>query len=269
MLVVSAIHLISRPISDAGIAAGFPNPGNGLGVYLAVAGGLAATVGALLWVMNAAHSPLHPLPSAVAWGRLIGLGIGVVLLLVAMFSGWSYDERQEAIITPEIQARIDELEQRAIDNPDESAAVAAEMLSIRAQAAQVGVRITDGITTGGPQLGLLTLILAVLALAAGLPAAGLFGRGEQWKWRWCSITAGLGSGIVAVCIAWIMTQVRSGHVRFVSGVGAFLALVGGAIIVASTMAVLKEFRRAKVYGDPLESAPGAGAAVEEKVGELV
>ena len=267
VLMLAAAHYLAQSVSDAGIAVGAVDPGTGAGVYLALAGGLVATIGAILWIRAAHHSPLHPLPSGIAWGRLVGLGVATITLVLGLVSGWSWDERQEEIITPEIQAQIDELEQRASTASDEDrAAIAAEMLSLRARATQTGVRVTDGGSSEGARLGLWALVFGAVAVLTGLRAAGLFGNGEQSKWRWNAATAGIGAGIAFIGFAWIFTHVRSAHVKYVAGVGSFLTMVAGLLIVASTMAVLKEFRRSKVYGDPLDSTTESDTAAEAPVG---
>ena len=68
-------------------------------------------------------------------------------------------------------------------------------------------------------------------------------------WVWNTLVAGFGSGVAAIAFAWIFTQVRSADPNFVSGVGAFLMLSGGFFLLASTMTVLKEFRRTRIYDD--------------------
>ena len=263
-LIVAASHFLAKPMSAAGVAVGAVDPGRGIGVYLAMAGGATAAIGAVLWIRAAEHRPLHPLPSGIGWGSMIGLGAAVLILFIGLFSGWGFDERQEAIITPELQAQFDELEQQSIDNPDRRAAIAADMLSLRAQAAETGTLVTDGLSSQGPQLGLWALLAGLAALLTGLPAAGVFGGDEQRRWRWSAATAGIGSGVAGIALAWIFTHVRSGHPKYTSGIGSFLALIGGMLILASTMAVLKEYRRAKVYGNPRDAAaandPGGGTA---------
>ena len=68
-------------------------------------------------------------------------------------------------------------------------------------------------------------------------------------WFWNTLVAGLGSGVAAIAFAWIFTQVRSADPNFVSGIGSFLTLSGGFFLLASTMTVLKEFRRTRIYDD--------------------
>ncbi len=76
---------------------------------------------------------------------------------------------------------------------------------------------------------------------------------------WNTVTAGLGSGIAAIAFAWVFTFIRNADANFISGVGSFLTMMGGLFLLASTMAVMREFRRAKVYDDE-----PAGEGVEEK-----
>ena len=266
-LILASSHLLAQSVANAGIAVGAVEPGNGVGAYLAIAGGLIATIGSVLWLWAADHSPLHPLPSGVAWGRLVGLGIALIALILGLVSGWSWDERQEEIITPEIQAQIDELERRAGEASDEErAAIAADMLSLRAQATQTGVRVISGLSSDGARLGLWAFLFGVVAVLTGIPAAGAFGGGEQRTWRWSAVTAGIGAGVACIAFAWIFTHVRSGHVKYVSGIGSFLTMVAGLLILASTMGVLKEFRRSRVYEDPLGLSAEAGATAEATVG---
>ena len=103
-------------------------------------------------------------------------------------------------------------------------------------------------------------------MLTGLPAAGVFGGNEQWRWRWSTVTAGLGSAVTCIAFAWIFTHVRSGDNQFLTGFGAFVTLVSGLLILASTMAVLKEFRRSKVYGDPSDSKAEPDTAAAATVG---
>ena len=270
-LVISSAHLLTQSVTDAGIAGGAVDPGNGIGVYLAIAGGVAASTGAILWMRVAEHSPLHPLPLGISWGRIIGLGIGILTLLLGVFSGWSADSRPDRALTAEAVAEaeartleIEELKRRSDEDPANSAVYAADLLVLEAQARQPS--FTNGLTNSGPQLGIWTLIAGLLAMLTGLPAAGVFGGDEQRRWRWSTVTAGLGGGVTCIAFAWIFTHVRSGDMQFLTGIGAFLTLVSGLLIVASTMAVLKEFRRSKVYGDPLDSNSEADATVKAAVG---
>ena len=273
-LVIASAHLLAQSVTDAGIATGAVDPGHGIGVYLAIAGGLIASIGAILWMRAAKHSPLHPLPLGIHWGRIIGLGIAILTLLLGVFSAWSADSRPDRALTPEVLAEaeartmeIEELKRRADEDPENQAVYAADLLVLEAQSRQPS--FTNGLTNTGPQLGLWTLIAGLLAMLTGLPAAGVFGGDEQWRWRWSTATAGLGSGVTCIAFAWIFTHVRSGDMQFLTGIGVFLTMVSGLFILASTMAVLKEFRRSKVYGDPLGEVATADATTEAMVEVLM
>lgn len=259
ILIVSSAHLLAQSAPDARIAVGAADPGQGIGVYLAIAGGLVGSVGAILWIRVAEHSPLHPLPLGISWGRIIGLGLAILTLFVGVLAGWSADSRPDRALTPEAMAEaearameIEELKRRADEDPDNASVYAADLLVLEAQDRRPS--FTNGIARSGPQLGLWALIAGGLAMLTGLPAAGVFGGNEQSRWRWSTVTAGLGSAVACIAFAWIFTHVRSGDNLFLTGFGAFIALVSGLLILASTMAVLKEFRRSKVYGDPLDSS---------------
>ena len=273
-LVIASTHLLAQSVTDAGIAVGAVDPGHGIGVYLAIAGGLIASIGAILWMRVAKHSPLHPLPLGIHWGRIIGLGIAILTLLLGVFSAWSADSRPDRALTPEVLAEaeartteIEELKRRADEDPENQAVYAADLLVLEAQSRQPS--FTNGLTNTGPQLGLWTLIAGLLAMLTGLPAAGVFGGDEQWRWRWSTATAGLGSGVTCIAFAWILTHVRSGDMQFLTGIGVFLTMVGGLFILASTMAVLKEFRRSKVYGDRPGEVASADATTEAMVEVLM
>lgn len=245
-LIVAASHFLARPMSASGVS-GAVDPGQGVGVYTAIAGGLIAAVGAVLWIRVADHKPLHPLQSGISWDSLIRNITAALILLAGLFSVWSIDSRGETEIPPDIQAEIEELERRSDEYPEERASIGAKVFDL-VTSTREEIKI-DGLSTAGTQLGLWTLIAGLAAFVSGIPAAGVFGGGEQRQWRWSAAAAGIGGGIAGIAFAWILTHVRSGHPSYVSGVGSFLALIGGVFILASTMTVLKEYRRARVYSD--------------------
>ena len=260
MLLLSAIHALSST-SELSL-----DPGTGIGVIVAVVGSLVATAGSVLWLRIAPHSPLRPLSADVAWGPLVGAAIAFIFLMMAAFSGWSIDGRADVVITPDLQARLDQLRQDALDRPEDAGAIAAEISAALAEAQAEGAVITDGVTGDGTRLGLWTLLAGLGALAAVLPAIGLGGRNEHKQWRWSAIVAGIGAGIAAVSLAWIFTQSRSADPNYVSGIGAFLGAAGGIFIVASVSRTLSLFRRSKVYDDELEAQVAEALSGVEEVG---
>ncbi len=225
------------------------SPGTGLGVWVALLGGLVASVGSLMWIRRAPHTPLRPLSLKIGWGRVIGGTIAAVIILVGMVSTWSFDQRTDQVMTAETQAKIEELRQKAIDNPEDAGPISAEISALTAQVSLTELVVTDGISGEGTRLGLWTLIAGLLGLATVLPAAGVMGRDEHRQWRWSTISAGMGAGVACAAFGWIAVHVRSADPKYLSGIGSFLTLLGGALLAATAAGILSEFRRSKVYAD--------------------
>ena len=242
-LVMMVSYLLAAP-SDA--TAG---QSTGVGVYLALAGSLIAVVGSLRWIQKAPHTPIHPLSGRIGWGRVVGVGVAVIVIGIGAISGWSFDRRADVIITEDTQAQIDALVARAKENPEDAGVIALDISTLAAQLDVANLVVTDGVSSKGAGLGIWTLLAGVVGLGVVLPAAGVFGHHEHRQWRWSAITAGIGAGVACVAFGWVFTHVRSADDNYVSGVGAFLAMVGGCVLVATAITVLNEFRRAKVYSD--------------------
>jgi glycine betaine/proline transport system permease protein len=263
MLIVSLAHLVGSKADQA------LDPGVGVGVILALAGGLVASAACFAWLRLAPHGALRPLPEKVAWGRLGMAGFALLLLVGAMFSGWSFDQRQDVVLTPELEAQLDDLRQQAVENPANAGPIGAEISALMASAQQTGMIVTDGFSDRGSRLGLWSLIGGVVALATAVPAAGLLGRGEREQWRWATITAGVGAGVSGIGMAWILTLVRSSDPNYVSGIGSFMAMSAGLLVVASTMAVMRQFRRSRLYAEIVLEEPTGDEPERALVGSLV
>ncbi len=251
LLVMMIVYVLASP-SD--LAAG---QSHGAGVYVALVGALVASIGSVLWIRTAPHSPLHPLSAKIGWGRVAGAAVAVVVIGVGAVSGWSFDQRTDVVITAETEAEIAELRAKADADPTQAGVVAAQISALTSQLATEKLVVTDGISGEGPGLGTWSLLVALVGLAVSAPAAGVFGRGEHKQWRWSAIAAGLGAGISCVALAWVATHVRSADPSYLSGVGAFLSMVGGVVLVATTTGVIKEFRRSRVYADHADEQPVA------------
>ena len=243
LLVMMACYVLAAP-ADA--AASYSA---GAGVYVALAGGLLASAGSFWWVSLAPHSPLHPLTARIGWGKVVLAGVAVVILGMAAISGWSFDQRKDVVRDAEVERQIAELEAEAEANPTQSGVISAQISALLAAQSEKKLIITDGVSGKGPGLGIWTLAAGLAGLIAAVPAAGAFGRDEHLRWRWSTVTAGIGAGVGCVTIGWIATQVRSADDSYITGVGAFIALIGGVVLAATAASVLKEFRRSKVYAD--------------------
>ncbi len=241
-----------------------------IGVWIAVFGGALATVGGFLWIRVAPHSPLHPLRADVSTGRLIGAGIAVLLIVAGAFSAWSFDGRADVVITPELEAEIAELEEKARLNPADAAVIANDIANLINQAQATDAVVIDGFSDRGAQFAIWTLVLGAIGMGTTVVGAGVFGTEDRRLWISNTITAGLGSGIAAIAFAWVFTFIRNADSNFISGIGSFLTMMGGLFLLASTMSVMREFRRAKVYDDePVDEDTAKRPAAEEQVEELV
>ena len=247
ILVMMVAYLLAAP-SD--LATGHST---GIGPWLALLGGLVASAGSVAWIRFAPHTPNRPLSARIGWGRVAAAGVAVIVFGIGAFSVWSFDERSRLIVTPDVQAQLDDMASRAETNPDQAGVMQSEMSTILVQVEPDSRIIVDGVSSEGAGLGIWVFLAGLVGLAGALPAAGVFGRHEHRQWQWSSITAGIGAGAACVGFGWIFTHVRSAEQTaegaYVSGVGSFLAIAGGLVLVATAGAVLKEFRRVKVYAD--------------------
>ncbi len=228
---------------------------DGLGAWTALIGGMIGFVGAFVWVRNAPYSPLRPLPDRVSVVRIVIAAAIVGLLVVAGLSSWSVDGRASSVLTPELQAEIDSLEQEAREDSSKAAANAATIGQLIASAQRQDKITFDGFTERGTRFGYLTLILGIAAFLLTLPASGLLGGGDVRRWRWSAAVSALGVGVMLVAAGWIASLVRTSDPNYISGPGAFLCLMAGFLILTSSRGVLREFRRTRVYAgitNPME-----------------
>jgi hypothetical protein len=262
-LITAGAFVLSSPPQAA------VDPQLGFGAILAVTGGAVASLASVIWVAVAPHSALHPLKAGISWGRLIGVAVSVLIVVVGSIAVWAYDGRTDVVLSPEDEARIAELEQEAREStdPTDATVIANDIANIRNQAQLRGAIETGGTDPEGPQLGIWTIVLSGVALLTTVPAIGIFGDDESRKWLWSSITAGVSTGVASIAFAWIFTFVRQSDPNFVTGMGSFFTMMGGLFMLASTMPVLKEFRRSRVYDD--EPSEEAESTAEEPVEELV
>ena len=244
--------------------------GNGVGVWLGLVGAAVATAGAVVWMTGAPFGPRRPLVRKIGIGRLVGTATAVGLVVIAGFSGWIFDERAESVMTPELNAEIEALRQEAEENPALRNETALKITALINEAERMQQITTDGFTDQGPGLGYLALLVVAVGAACALPAAGLFGHDERRKWIWSTLTAGAGIGLIMISAGWIGTLTRVADPKLLTGAGAFLCLMGGLILLATTRSVLNEFRRAEVYveiepqadsgdGSTVSQAPAGGA----------
>ena len=222
---------------------------NGIGVWIAIVGGVVASAGALRWVQVAPYGPRRPLKPQIVVAP-IALGItGVVFAVVSMFSMWTLDERADAVITPEVQAQLDEI-QRAADAGEMDPGVAAsEILTARSQAAAADRIVIDGKSSDGPGLGIWTLVFSVAGAVAAGGAAGAFGLGDRRQWLAGAVAMGLGAGVLLIAVGWVGSLARATDPNFTSGVGAMIGGLAGFMLIAAGNAVIAGFERSHEYGE--------------------
>ena len=275
----SVAYLLANPPDDVVAHS------TGVGVWVAVIGGLIALVGGVMWLWRAPMTARRPLTARIGWGRMIGCVFALLLLIMGGYAGWSFDNRAESLFTPEVEAALDEIKveadakaelARELDRAADEAEDAGDLAraeDLRSQAtrakAEEGVLaadwaqerarversdiVIDGFGSSGTGLAIWTLIAGIVVLGLSLPAIGVFGFDEVLRYRWSALVGGLGLAIAMVPLCWIITISRVAHVKFVSGVGAAFVLAAGGTIFASTRGTLSEFERNKSY----EDIPGA------------
>jgi len=240
-LAAAAAYLWVNPYADAVAHQ------DGIGVWVALVGGAIATIGSIFWIRVAPYSPLRPLKVNVSVSRLVITACIVGLLVVAGLSPWAVDSRTESVITPELQAEIDRLEQEARQDISKAGQNAITISSLVAEAQRKNPVAFDGFSEEGPALGRLALWMGAAGLLFSLPAAGLFGGGERRRWVWSVAVSAFGVGVMLASTGWIVSLVRSSDPNYVSGPGSFLCLLAGFLLFISSRGVLKEFRRTKVF----------------------
>ena len=250
---LAAVHILSNNFTSGILNSNEelvrpPDPGTGIGVILALIGGLLAVGGGIGWLSAAGYTPYYPLRTTVTWTRLFGVMIAVAILIGAMFASWSIDQRAETIIDEDLQAQIEDLRERA-NQPGASATLATELLVLTQTASEDNEEVNSGIDSKGPELGLWAFIAGVIALGMSFPAFNLYSYNERRLWLWSALTAGFGAAAAFIAFSWIATHVRTSDFNFATGVGAFFALGGGLLIVVSVLPALRKIRRIRIYDD--------------------
>jgi glycine betaine/proline transport system permease protein len=249
-------HLAARS------APGTVSYSHGIGVYLATVGAVIAVVGALMALSVAPYAPRRPLRRQIGWTRLLSATVALITIGVGSISGWTFDERLSGQLSPAQQAEVDRLQQEAKEDRSKEALNGLQVGRIYNEARRSSKIILDGFTEDGAGLGRLGLISGIIGAALMLPSAGAFGHGDQRKWRWSAVTAGVGLGIVMVGLAWSVCIMRVSPPLLVSGAGVLLTMMGGYFLFGASRSLLAEFHRKKVYDDDPSPAAEAVLAAE-------
>ena len=180
---------------------------DGSGPLVAALGGLLAVVGATLWLFDTPYTARTPLKPKVNRARVVIAGFCVLWAFLSGLAAWTFDQRQDTVITPEIQAALDDVIRCRSRDPGELSPDDPNYLSAAEAGAEIGrlnasarqdETIYDNFNNDGPGLGIYAILLAAVGFLASLPAAGVFGLDEQKRWRWSVVVAGLGIGMLAL-----------------------------------------------------------------------
>jgi len=241
---------------------------DGSGPLVAALGGLLAVVGATLWLFDTPYTARTPLKPKVNRARVVIAGFCLLWAFLSGLAAWTFDQRQDTVITPEIQAALDDVIERAELPPDDpnylsAAEAGAEIGRLNASARQ-DETIYDNFNDDGPGLGIYAILLAAVGFLASLPAAGVFGLDEQKRWRWSVVVAGLGGGMLALAGAFVISIFRVADPNFVSGAGALLYFATGAFLAATSRSTMAEFRRARVFASEAQQSEDLAYAPDEE-----
>jgi hypothetical protein len=180
----------------------------------------------------------------------------MLLALISMFSSWTLDERADAVITPEIQAQIDEVKRAADAGEIEPGVAATEIQVIRASAQTADRIVVDGKSSAGPGLGIWTLALSAAGGVAALVCAGVAGLDDRRRWVGGTLAMGFGVGVTLLAVGWVGSLTRATNPNFYTGVGALIGGLAGVVLFAAGSSIVGGFERSKVYGDLV--LPGEG-----------
>jgi len=262
-LVMTVMHLLINAPDTA------VDTSTGIGVYLAIIGSAVATVAAVRWTWINPVTARTPLEADIAWGRVLVTGFAVVTMVAGAYSGWTYDTRADSVITPELQAQLDAIQEEArIAEADGdlglAGALAAELTAKISEAQRTGDIVYDGFTDEGAGLGIPLIILTLAAVGLTLFGAGAVGSDEWLRYRWSTLVSAVGAGIVMTTIGWIATLARVADPNLVSGVGSAMAAAAGFFILASGLNTIRLFLRNKVYdgGEDTVAEPQPGPTPE-------
>ncbi|PIE32271.1 MAG: hypothetical protein CSA55_03615 [Ilumatobacter coccineus] len=221
----------------------------GVGVIVAIIGGLIMVAGSLWWMVITPTSPRRPLPLSISKGRLLGGGVAVILAVIALVSAWSFDQRQDVVFSPELEAEIQEIKDQVEAGEVAEAVGAQQITTLRNQATVAERIILDGATSQGARLGWWTLLASGAGLVALIPGAGLSRASDRHRWIASTVSIGCGAGAAGVGLAWIGTLARATDPKIVSGVGSFIAVLAGGLLVAVSTKLVTNFERDRVYRD--------------------
>ncbi|MCC5954430.1 MAG: ABC transporter permease subunit [Acidimicrobiia bacterium] len=230
---------------------------DGIGPWVAVAGGVVATAGGIITLLAAPYRAYRVVEPRFRWGRLAGTMFAFVVLVGSAFGSWVYDQRVLTVQTPEQLAEIERLRELG------TAAAAAQIATLSASAERQELTIHSGVSAEGPELGWIIIAVGALGLLVGALGALVPRISDGRRWLINAVVAGLGVGATLVATAWIISIMRVAPPRITSGAGSFVALLGGLALLGTVLRALTNFRRRVVYDDAAHSAASESSSRSE------
>lgn len=241
MLVTVLGYLLASP-SDLS-----PTYSAGAGVIVALIGSVISLIAGALWIARAPYGPRRPLRAHVGLSQIVVSAFAIAIAMISMVSMWQLDERGGVVMTPAIEAEIEEVKRMAEAGEMDMGVAATEIQIIRAKAQRSERIVISGTDPAGVQLGPLALGAIVIAGVGAVGASGAAGFSNRRRWLSGVVAMGCGAGVVGLSIGFIGTLARATDNNYYSGVGAMLALVGGTLAFVSARSVVTVFERSKVY----------------------
>lgn len=228
-----------------------PTYSAGTGVVIALVGSLLSVISGAAWITSAPYGPRRPLRQRIGISQIVVAAFAVGVAVISMASMWQLDERGGVVMTPEIEAEIDEVKRMAEAGEMDMGVAATEIQVIRAKAQRAERIVISGTDPSGVQLGPWALGAIVISAAGAVGASGAAGFSNRRRWMSGIVAMGFGAGVVGLSIGFIGTLARATDNNYYSGVGALLALTAGALAVVSAKSIVTVFERSKVYDEAI------------------
>ena len=241
MVITVLGYLVANPSATS------PDYSAGLGVFIALVGGVVSTVAGMVWIRSAPYSPRRPLRQRIGASQIVVASFAIGIAAVSMVSMWQLDERGGVVLTPALQAEIEEVKRKAEAGEMDVGVAATEIQVIRAKAQAVERIVITGQDPDGVQLGPWVFGAVMVAGVGAVGASGAAGFSNRRRWMSGVVAMGFGAGVVGLSLGFIGTLARATDNNYYSGVGAMLALVAGTLAFVSARSVVSVFERSKVY----------------------
>ncbi|MEC7383452.1 MAG: ABC transporter permease subunit, partial [Actinomycetota bacterium] len=241
MVITVLGYLVANP------SAASPDYSAGLGVFVALVGGLVSTVAGVVWIRSAPYGPRRPLRQRIGASQIVVASFAIGIAAVSMVSMWQLDERGGVVLTPALQAEIEEVKRKAEAGEMDVGVAATEIQVIRAKAQAVERIVITGQDPKGVQLGPWVFGAVIVAGVGAVGASGAAGFSNRRRWMSGVVAMGFGAGVVGLSLGFVGTLARATDNNYYSGVGAMLALIAGALAFFSARSIVTVFERSKVY----------------------